>query len=130
MKPSIGTGLGPFATGESSGTSLEFVGQAEDLEELESERLDLGQHAVQRGLVRDGTAQQRVPVPCLGPEAGERAQRRGAQVAADDYVVAQWSGVPAPAGHRLAAGSGARAVVVVMCPSLTPGGVSRRHTAG
>ena len=104
--------------------------EAADLEQFESERLDLGQHAVQRGLIRDGTSQQRVPVAGLGLEAGERAQRRGAQVAADDYVVAQGTGVPPPAGHRLAAGSGARAMVVVMCLSLTGEGVRRRHTAG
>ncbi len=76
--------------------------QAADLEQFESERLDVGQHAVQRGLIRDGTSQQRVPVLCLRPQAGERAPRRGPEVAADEDLVARWLRLPA-AGHRRAA---------------------------
>src|SRR5580693_9698135 len=77
-----------------------------DLEQFESERLDLGQHAVQRGLVRDGAAQQRVLALCLGAQGGERAQHGRAQVAADpDLVtglVASWRlPVALLAGHRL-----------------------------
>ena len=55
---------------------------AADLEQFECERLDLGQCAVQRGLVR-GASQHRVLAACPGLQGGERASRRGAQAAAD-----------------------------------------------
>jgi hypothetical protein len=51
---------------------LRFAGQAADLEQFESERLDPGQHAVQRGLVRNAL-QQCVLASCLGMHGGERA---------------------------------------------------------
>ena len=57
-----------------------------DLEQFESEFFDPGQHAVQRGLIRDA-AQQRVLCPGLGVQGGERAQRRRAEVAADADLV-------------------------------------------
>jgi hypothetical protein len=63
-------------------------GQTAELQQLESERLDLGQHAVQRGLVRDRTLQERVPASCLSAQARKREQHPGAQVAADkEFVV-------------------------------------------
>src|SRR5580704_8234315 len=75
------------------------LGQAADLEQFESERLDLGQHAVQRGLVRDGAAQQRVLAVDIGAQGGEGAPHGRAQVAADPDLVV----------HRLVSGSDARA---------------------
>ena len=46
--------------------------QAADLEQFESEFFDPGQHAVQRGLVRDAS-QYRVPGLGLGLQGGKRA---------------------------------------------------------
>jgi hypothetical protein len=107
------------------------LGQAADLEQFESERLDLGQHAVQRGLVRDGASQQRVPALRFGALAGERAPHGRTQVAADtDLVAGRRLPVGLLAGHRHTAGPGARVIVGFMWASLTPGGVNRRHTAG
>jgi hypothetical protein len=45
--------------------------RAADLEQFESELFDPGQHAVQRGLVRD-PPQQRVVASGLGVQGGER----------------------------------------------------------
>jgi LuxR family transcriptional regulator, maltose regulon positive regulatory protein len=67
--------------------------RAADLEQFESERLDLGQHAVQRSLV-GGASQQRVLALCLGLQGRERAPRRGAQVAADADLVARRRWLP------------------------------------
>ena len=64
--------------------STPMAGGPADLQQFESERLDLGQHAVQRGLVRDGAAQQRVLALCLGVQAGERPPHGRAQTAADN----------------------------------------------
>ncbi len=84
-----------------------------DLEQFQAERLDLGQHAMQRGLVR-GASQHRVVASRLGLQGGERAQRRRTQVAADaDLVARRWQPVALPAGHRLTSVSGARAVAVL-----------------
>jgi hypothetical protein len=58
-----------------------------DLEQLESERLDPGQDAVQGGLVGDGTLQERVAAPGLGVQGRERAEHRRTQVAADPDLV-------------------------------------------
>jgi hypothetical protein len=107
------------------------LGQAEDLEQFESERLDLGQHAVQRGLVRDGASQQRVLTLGLGAQGGERAPHGRTQVAADtDLVAGRRLPVSLLAGHGRTAGPGARVIVGFMWASLTPGGMNGRHTAG
>ena len=73
--------------------------QAADLEQLESECLDLGQHAVQRGLVRN-TFQQCVATSCLGAQGRERASHRRTQMAADTDLVARWP-LTAGADRRL-----------------------------
>ena len=57
-------------------------GKAADLEQFQPERLDLGQHAVQGGLVGSDTLQQRIAVFALGVQGRERAPHRRAQVAA------------------------------------------------
>ncbi len=59
-----------------------------DLEQFESERLDPGQHAVQRGLIRNAL-QQRVLASGLDPQGGERSSHRRTQVAADTDLVAR-----------------------------------------
>jgi hypothetical protein len=77
----------------------DIAGQAADLEQFESERLDPGQHAMQRGLVRNAL-QQRVLASCLGVQGGERASHRRTQVAADtDLVVRRRLPVALLAGH-------------------------------
>src|SRR6266699_1607585 len=79
-----------------------LVVEAADVEQFEAERFDLGQHAVQRGLVGDGTAQERVAALCLGAQIGERAQHRRAQVAAEpDLVARRWLPAGLLAGHWL-----------------------------
>ena len=89
---------------------LRFAGQAADFDQVESERLELGQQAVWRGLVRDGASQQRVLAFCLGVQGGERAQHRRTQVAADtDLVGRRRRPVALLPGHCLAARPGARA---------------------
>jgi hypothetical protein len=98
----------------SSGTSLRLVGQAADLEKFESERFDLGLHAVQGGLVRDGAAQQRVLA--LNTKASSQNAARPREAGGAALVMAR-------SGRGLV-------IVVFMGASLTPGGVSRRHTAG
>lgn len=75
-------------------------GEAAELEQLEPERLDSAEHAMQRGLVRDRAAQERVLTSCLSMQGGERASDRGAQVAADqDLVVRRLPLVTSAAGH-------------------------------
>src|SRR5580698_1307041 len=61
--------------------------KAADLEQVQAERFDPGQHAVQRGLVRQGAGQQRVLAVSLGAQAGERGPHRPAQVAPDADLV-------------------------------------------
>lgn len=95
-------------------TGLRFAGQAADFEQFESERLDLGQHAVQRGLVGDAS-KQRVRATCLGVQGGERELHGAAQVAADPDLIARRKLPVAPlAGHWLPARSDATAVVVIL----------------
>jgi hypothetical protein len=64
-------------------------GEAADLEQVESEFFDPGQHAVQRRLVGNRASQQRVAALGLGVQCGECAQRRRTQVAADTDLVAR-----------------------------------------
>src|SRR5580700_1704565 len=62
--------------------------QTPDLEQLQTERLDPAQHAVQCGLVRKGAGQQRVLALCRGVQAGERGAHRPPQPGAHaDLVV-------------------------------------------
>jgi hypothetical protein len=49
------------------------TGQAAQLEQFQPESLDLGEHAVQRGLIRDGALQKRVAVLDLSVKIRERA---------------------------------------------------------
>ena len=55
-----------------------------NLEQLQSESLDLVQHAVEGGLVCERSAQQRVPVPPVSRERRERFQQRRPEVAAHE----------------------------------------------
>ena len=90
-------------------------GHAAEPDQFEPERLDLGQHAVQRGLVRDRTSQERVRAPGLSAQARERAQHRGAQVAADTELAARRFAPVAPlAGHWFTSGlRGARVLAML-----------------
>jgi hypothetical protein len=67
---------------------------AADFEQLEPEGLDLGEHAVQRGLVRQRSDQHGVRPTRLSPQGGERGAHRLAQVAAHTDLV-----LLRPAGH-------------------------------
>jgi hypothetical protein len=60
---------------------------AADFEQLEPEGLDLGEHAVQRGLVRQRSDQHGVRPARLSPQGGERGAHRLAQVAAHTDLV-------------------------------------------
>jgi hypothetical protein len=90
-------------------------GQAAQFEQLESERLDLAQHAVQRGLVRDRTLQERVAAPRLSAQGRERAQHRGAKVTADEeLVVRRLLTATSEAGHFVTSGlRGAKALTML-----------------
>jgi len=56
--------------------------QAADFEQLEPEGLDLGEHAVKRGAVRQRSRQHGVRAAHLGSESGERQAHHLAEVAA------------------------------------------------
>jgi hypothetical protein len=58
-----------------------------DFEQLEPEGLDLGEHAVQRGLVRQRSGQYGFRPAPLSPQGGERGAHRLAQVAAHTDLV-------------------------------------------
>jgi hypothetical protein len=60
---------------------------AADFEQLEPEGLDLGEHAVQRGLVRQRSGQHGFRPAPLSPQGGERGAHRLAQVAAHTDLV-------------------------------------------
>src|SRR5580704_2378917 len=62
--------------------------QAADFDQFEAERLDLGEHAVERGLVGERTGQDGPVAPRPGLEGGERGADRLAQVTADTDPVA------------------------------------------
>src|ERR1700683_1473416 len=61
--------------------------QAPDLEQFQAQRLDAGQCAMQRGLVRQDAGQQRVLTLYLGVQVGERGAHRPAQPAADADLI-------------------------------------------
>src|SRR5215470_8577243 len=63
------------------------AGDAADLDELEAKCLDLGEHAVQRGLVGQHAHQHCVVTARPGLEIGERGADRLAQAAADTYLI-------------------------------------------
>jgi len=96
---------------------------AADLDELEGQRLDLGEHAVQRGLVGQHARQHRVAAVRPGPEIGERGADRLAQAAADTYLVPLRLSVAVRTGHVRSLGkaprllAGAAGVVGLMMPS-------------
>jgi hypothetical protein len=73
--------------------------QAADFDQFEAERLDLGEHAVECGLVGEQTGQDGPVAPCPGLEGGERGEDRLAQVAADTDPVALRPRVAARTGH-------------------------------
>jgi hypothetical protein len=61
--------------------------QAADFEQLEPERLELGEHAVQRGAVGERSGQHGVAAPGLSLQGRERGAYRLAQAAADTDAV-------------------------------------------
>jgi hypothetical protein len=62
--------------------------QTPDFEQFEPERLDLGEHAVERGLVGQHTSQHGLVAVRAGLEAWERGAHHLAQAAADTDLVA------------------------------------------
>jgi len=99
------------------------AGDAADLDELEAERLDLGEHAVERGLVGQHARQYRVVTAGPGLEIGERGADRLAQAAADTYLVPLRLSVAVRSGHVRSPGkalrlsAGAAGMVRLMMPS-------------
>jgi len=75
--------------------------QAADFEQLEAERLDLREHAVQRGAVGQRPGQHGVAAARPGLQGGERAAYGLAQVAADPDTVPVRRRVAGCAGHVL-----------------------------
>src|SRR5215831_13953235 len=73
--------------------------QAADFEQLKPERLDLAEHAVQRGLVRQCPGQRGVLSARPGPQGGERGAHRLAEVAAHPDLVALRLRPAVRAGH-------------------------------
>ena len=73
--------------------------QAADFDEFQPERLDLGQHAVKRGLVGQHADQRGVAAVCPGVEGGERGADRLAQPAADTNLVPLRPRLALPARH-------------------------------
>ena len=83
-------------------------GDAADLDELEAERLDLGEHAIERGLVGQHARQHRVVTFRPGLEIGERGADRLAQATADTYLVPLRLSVAVRTGHVRSPGEALR----------------------
>ena len=104
-------------------TAGSCAGDAADLDELEAERLDLGEHAVERGLVGQHARQHRVVTAGPGLEIGERGADRLAQAAADTYLVPRRLSAAVSTGHVRSPGealrlpAGAAGMVRLMMPS-------------
>jgi ABC-2 type transport system ATP-binding protein len=77
--------------------------QTAHFEQFEPERLDLGQHAVERGLVGQHTRQHGLVAVRAGLEDRERGAHRLAQAAADTDLVALRLRIPARAAGLLTA---------------------------
>jgi hypothetical protein len=77
--------------------------QTPHFEQFEPERLDLGQHAVERGLVGQPTSQHGLVAVRNGLEDRERGAHRLAQAAADTDLVALGLRIPARAAGLLTA---------------------------
>src|SRR5215471_5674990 len=75
--------------------------QAADFEQLEPERLDLREHAVQRRAVRQRPGQHGVGAARPGLQSGERGAHRLAQAPADTDLVPVRRGLVARPGHLL-----------------------------
>src|SRR5690348_7537841 len=75
--------------------------QAADFEQLEPERLDLREHAIQRGAVREPPGQHGVAATSLSLQGRERGTYRLAQAAADTDAVAIRRPISAGTGHIL-----------------------------
>src|SRR5215469_6090050 len=76
--------------------------QAADFEQLKPEGLDLGEHAVQRGLVRQRSREYGVLSAPLSPQGGERGAHRLAQATAHaDHVLPRLRPIES-AGHVVA----------------------------
>ena len=76
-------------------------GQASDFEQLEAERLHLGEHAVERGPVAQRPGQHRVAAARLSLQGGECAAYRLAQAAADTDTVPVRLWIVVRTGHFL-----------------------------
>lgn len=78
-----------------------------DFDQFETERLDLGEYAIEGGLVGEHTGQDGLVAPRPGLESGKRGADRLAKVAADaDFITLRpWidDGPPGCAGYSLRA---------------------------
>ena len=81
---------------------------APDCEQLEPQRLDLGQRPVQFGLIPNSTPQQRVSAERVSLQAGERAQNRLREVASNLKLVDHVIDRLAQEGERASPESGDR----------------------
>jgi len=77
----------PFPTLRGGRGEASHRWQAADFEQLEPERLDLGEHAVQRSAVRQGSGQHSVAASGPGLQGGEGGADRLAQAAPDTDAV-------------------------------------------
>src|SRR5215510_3391322 len=75
--------------------------QAADFEQLEPERLDVREHAIQRGAVGERPGQHGVAAAGLSLQGGERGAYRLAQAAADTDPVPVRRPIGAGTGHVL-----------------------------
>jgi len=114
---------------------------AADLDELQAERLDLGEHTIQRGLVGQHADQHRVVTARPGLQIGERGAYRLAQAAADTYLKLRRLSVAVRTGHVRSPGEGLRLpagaagmvglmmplLVLAVAASLPPSGMSGNH---
>ena len=77
--------------------------EAADFDQFEAERLDLGEYAVKRSLVREHTRQHGVIAPPPRLEVRERGADRLAQVTADTDPVTLWARIATGGGHIVTA---------------------------
>ena len=101
----VGAGWGRDGRWPGRGASGRW--QAADFEQLEPERLDLREHAVQRGAVGQRPGQHGVAAAGPGLQSGERGAYRLAQAAADTDAGSSCD-LPEPGG-RFSAVNGSRA---------------------
>jgi len=104
-----------------AGSGASHRWQAADFEQFEPERLDLREHAVQRGAIRERSGQHGIAAAPLSLQGRERGAYRLAQAAADTDAVPVRGRITARPGHVLtthAAGPGVRRPAPARLPLL------------